>query len=88
MSPRFIQGLLAMLVGIQLATAGELLKPPAIWKDYDPDRGDFKEEIIKQETRNGLFYRESYISAYVLDEEIRVYCKYAVKEGVVRAPDS
>ncbi len=86
MSSWFIQGVLAMLVGIQLAGAGELLKPPAIWKDYDPNRGDFKEEIIKKETRNGLFYRESYISAYVLNEEIRVYCKYGVKEGVTNAP--
>ena len=88
MSSWLIQGVLVVLVGTQLAGAGELLKPPAIWQDYDPNRGDFKEEIIEKETRNGLFYRESYISPYVRNEEIRVYCKYCVKEGVANAPDS
>lgn len=60
--------------------------PQELWKDYDPDQGDFKEEIIKRETRDGILSRESYISAYVLGEEIRVYCKYSVKEGATRAP--
>jgi hypothetical protein len=50
--------------------------PAALWKDYDPNQGDFKEEIVKQETRDGIFNRDSYISAYVLGEEIRVYCRY------------
>ena len=59
---------------------------PALWKDYDPNQGEFKEEIIKQETRDGLINRESYISAYVLGEEIRVYCRFGVKEGAVKAP--
>jgi dienelactone hydrolase len=60
--------------------------PVALWKDYDPDRGDFKEEILKEETHEGILNRESYISAYVLGEEVRVYCKYSVKAGAVRAP--
>jgi dienelactone hydrolase len=60
--------------------------PPELWKDFDPDKGDFKEEIVKQETLNGIFNRESYISAYVLGEEVRVYCKYSVKEGAKHAP--
>jgi dienelactone hydrolase len=81
-----IKGTLVAWIGMQLAGAGELLNPPAIWKDYDPDKGDFKEEIVKQETKNGIFYRESYISAYVLNEDIRVFCKYSVKEGVADAP--
>ena len=81
-----IKGILAMMVGTQVAARGELLKPLAIWRDYDPNQGDFKEETIKKETRNGIFYRESYISAYVLKKEIRVYCKYSVKEGVAHAP--
>ena len=63
-----------------------LLTPSDVWKDFDPDQGDFKEEIISAETRNGIFYRESYISAYVLGEEIRVYCKYSVKEGATNVP--
>ncbi len=81
-----IEGMLAVIVGSQLAGAGELLKPPAIWKDYDPNKGDFKEEIVKKETQNGIFNRESYISAYVLGQEIRVYCVYRVKGGVKNAP--
>jgi len=44
------------------ATAGELLKPPAIWKDYDPNKGDFKEEIIKQETKDGILRARSTIT--------------------------
>ena len=86
MSTCLIKGTLVAWIGMQLAGAGELLNPPAIWKDYDPDKGDFKEEIVKQETKNGIFYRESYISAYVLNEDIRVFCKYSVKEGVADAP--
>ncbi len=60
--------------------------PPEIWAQYDPDAGDFNEEIVSESVRNGIYYRESYISAYVLGEEIRVYCKYAVKEGATNAP--
>ena len=60
--------------------------PAALWKDYDPDQGAFKEEIVKQETRDGISSRDSYISAYVLGEEIRVYCRYKVKEGAAKAP--
>jgi dienelactone hydrolase len=60
--------------------------PAALWKDYDPNKDAFKEEIVKQETRDGIFSRDSYISAYVLGEEIRVYCRYKVKEGAAKAP--
>lgn len=68
------------------AVAAEPLTPPALWKDYDPNRGDFKEEIIRQETKDGVFSRDSYISAYVLGEEVRVYCRYSVKAGAKNAP--
>ncbi len=60
--------------------------PVELWKDYDPDKGDFKEEIVVQATQNGIYFRDSYISAYVLGEEVRVFCKYAVKAGVQNAP--
>ncbi len=60
--------------------------PVTLWQDYDPDKGDFKEEIVKEETRDGILTRESYISAYVLGEEVRIYCKYSVKAGAFRAP--
>lgn len=69
-----------------LHAAESLPTPAALWKDYDPNQGDFKEEIIKQETRNGVFHRDSYISAYVLSEEIRVYCRYSVKADAVKTP--
>ena len=62
------------------------LSPTALWKNYDPDHGNFKEEIVTQETRDGIFNRDSYISAYVLGEEIRVYCRYSVKAGATKAP--
>ena len=75
-----------LATGIQLASAADPLKPPEIWKDYDPNKGDFKEEIVNKETANGIFSRQSYISAYVLDREIRVYCIYRVKEGLTNAP--
>lgn len=81
-----IAGVLAILLAIRLAGAGELLDPPALWKDFDPNKGDFKEEIIRQKTTKGIFYRESYISAYVLNQEIRVYCKYSVRAGVSNVP--
>jgi dienelactone hydrolase len=60
--------------------------PAALWKDYDPDQGDFKEEVVKVETKDGIFNWDAYISAYVLGEEIRVYCRYRVKTGAVKAP--
>lgn len=66
--------------------AHPLPTPAALWKDYDPNQRAFKEEIVKQETRDGIFSRDSYISAYVLGEEIRVYCRYKVKAGAAKAP--
>jgi dienelactone hydrolase len=86
MRPWLTRALLALAAGIQVAGGGEPLKPPAIWKDYGPGAGDFREEIVKQETTNGVFGRDSYISAYVLDQEIRVYCVYRVRAGAKAAP--
>jgi len=57
-----------------------------VWADYDPNKGDFKEEILSEETKDGIYSREFYISAYVLGEDIRVYCTYSVKAGVINAP--
>jgi dienelactone hydrolase len=67
--------------------AAHAIEPiPALWQDYDPNQGEYKEEIIKQETRDGVMSSESYISAYVLGEEIRVYCRFSVKKGAVKVP--
>ena len=60
--------------------------PPDVWKDFDPYVGDFKEEIIYEKTVNGIYEKHAYISAYVNEVEIRVFCKYAVKEGAKKAP--
>ena len=69
------------------AVAGEGIETPAeLWADYDPNAGDFKEEIVAEATKDGIYARESYISCYVLDSEIRVFCLYKVKAGAVKAP--
>jgi len=60
--------------------------PMKLWKDFNPDKGEFKEEIVREETKDGVYSRDSYISVYVLGKEIRVYCKYAVKADVKNAP--
>lgn len=65
---------------------GQLPTPPDIWKNFDPDAGDFREEIIQEETRDGIYRKQSYISAYHLGEEVRVYCKYTVKADAKNAP--
>lgn len=67
-------------------TSAPLPTPVEVWKDYDPDKGDFKEEIISQRTEGGIYSRDSYISAYVNGEEVRVFCKYAVKSGSKNVP--
>ena len=60
--------------------------PTQLWADYDPNKGDFKEEIISEETKDGIANREFYIGAYVLGEDVRVYCKYSAKAGITNAP--
>jgi dienelactone hydrolase len=77
---------LLVLSCLRASADAPLLNPKQVWADYDPNKGDFKEEIVKQETKDGFYYRESYISAYVLGEEVRVYCLYKVKEGAKKAP--
>lgn len=37
--------------------------PPEVWKDYDPDAGDFKDEIVSEATTNGIYTKDSYIRA-------------------------
>ncbi len=78
----------AILVCGGLAFAAEqvLETPSQLWAGYDPNEGDFKEEIVREETKDGIYSRDSYISCYVLDSEIRVHCLYKVKAGAVKAP--
>ncbi len=82
----FFGTLFSILFAFQSLVAAPQPTPPELWKDYNPHQGDFKEEIIKQETKDGILNKESYISAYVLNQEIRVYCKYGVKVGASKAP--
>ncbi|MEI8036944.1 MAG: prolyl oligopeptidase family serine peptidase [Verrucomicrobiota bacterium] len=83
--PVCLSGILA-LTCLRAGAAESLLNPKQVWADYDPNKGEFKEEIVKQETKDGLYYRESYISAYVVGEEVRVYTLYQVKAGAHKAP--
>jgi len=73
-----------VLVATQAVSA--LPSPPDVWKDFDPNAGDFKEEIILEEIKGGIYYRDSYISAYINGEEVRVFCKYAVRDNARNAP--
>ena len=29
--------------------------PPELWATYDPQTGDFREEIVREETKNGIY---------------------------------
>ena len=88
MKQTLIIALLLLLSASFLAaqTGGKIISPPELWKDYDPNKGDFKEELISEKTQDGIINRDTYISAYVLGEEIRVYCRYSVKNGAKKAP--
>ncbi len=59
-----------------------------MWKNYDPEAGDFKEEVIFEETKNGIYFRGSYISAYLNGQEVRGFCRYGAKAGANDAPGS
>ena len=85
---KFIPQLFFIFISLNILVihAAPLPTPPEVWKDYDPDQGDFKEKIVRQETKDGIFSKESYISAYVNGEDVRVFCKYVVKEGAKKAP--
>lgn len=72
-----------------LGAAPQTVATPSIaqvWADYDPNKGDFKEEIVKEEIKDENYYRESDITAYLLGEEVRIYCQYKVRAGALKAP--
>ena len=61
-----------LLTSLAALRAAEVPRTPMqVWADYDPNKGDFKEEIISEETKDGIYNREFYISAYVLGEDVR-----------------
>ena len=91
MKTKILAAILALTVTASILPAQEAApakhpSPPEVWKDYDPDAGDFKEEIIREETKDGIYYKDSFISAYVNGQEVRVFCKYAVKADAKNAP--
>ena len=47
--------LLSILLTVAKATP--LLTPPEVWRDYNPDKGGFKEDIVRQETKGGIFFQ-------------------------------
>ena len=60
---------------LAIAQAAPLPIPPEVWKDYDPGKGDFKEEVVRQVINDGILYKDSYFSAYINGQEVRVFCK-------------
>ena len=84
--PNFRFCLFLQSVLLTVAHAQLLPTPPEVWKGYDPNKGDFKEEVVREETKDGILYKDSYVSAYVNGDEVRVFCKYAVKAGLKKAP--
>ncbi|MHC4502028.1 MAG: alpha/beta hydrolase family protein [Planctomycetota bacterium] len=78
--------ILGVLAGARSASGAEMLKPPELWRNYDPNAGAFEEKVIKEWERDGNRFRDSYISAYVNGEKIRVYCKYAHPKGATGLP--
>ena len=45
--------------------------PPEMWAEYDPDAGEWKEEMVHESVKDGILNRETYVSAWVRGEEIR-----------------
>ena len=73
MKPKTLAAILSLTVTAstlpaQQAAPAKHPSPPEVWKDYNPDAGDFKEEIIREETKDGIYYKDSFISAYVNGE--------------------
>ena len=68
--------MLLVLFASQAVSA--LPSPREVWKDFDPETGHFKEEIIYEKTVNGIYEKHAYISTYVNEVEIRVFCKYCL----------
>ena len=54
-----------------------MLTPPQVWSTYDPDAGEFNEEILKRWADKGAQYKEVRFSAYIHGQTVRVYGIYA-----------
>ena len=81
-----ISVILGVVVGVQSVAGIDMLKPPEVWKDYDPDNGAYEEEIVKEWDEGTIHYKDFYISAYVNGEKIRMFCQYAAEKGAKKLP--
>ncbi len=76
-----------LTVTADAAAAGiEVLKPPEVWKDYDPNQGAYEEDIVKQWDDGNTHFKDVYISAYVSGQKIRMFCQYAAEKGAAQLP--
>jgi hypothetical protein len=41
--------------GVAFAAEQVLETPSQLWAGYDPNEGDFKEEIVREETKDGIY---------------------------------
>ncbi|MCY3017865.1 MAG: acetylxylan esterase [Planctomycetota bacterium] len=86
-------GVACVLAGLGLAvlaiaeeTKPEMLLPPDVWRTYDPDAGEFNEEVLKRWSEKGADYKEVYFSAYINGQTVRVYGMYAAPTGAKSVP--
>ncbi|MCY3018524.1 MAG: CIA30 family protein [Planctomycetota bacterium] len=68
------------------ARTTRMLTPPEVWSTYDPDAGEFNEEVLKRWSEKGADYKEVYFSAHINGQTVRVYGIYAVPTGAKMAP--
>jgi len=89
------KGYSILLAGILLLTAApvlpaqeppKVLTPPEVWSSYDPDAGEFNEEVLKRWTEKGADYKEVTFSAFIHGETVRVYGLYAAPSGAKSVP--
>ena len=82
----FVSVILGAVVGVGAGSAIELLTPAEVWRGYDPDKGAWEEEIVKEWDDGKIHYKDFYISAYVNGEKIRMFCQYAGEKGAKKLP--
>jgi hypothetical protein len=58
MHPRCVSSLLVLLFSCLPCLAKPHSTPPEIWAEYDPDAGDWKEEIVHESVMDGILNRE------------------------------
>lgn len=67
-------------------SAETMLTPPEVWREYDPQKGSFEEEVLKEWDAAGAHYKEVYFNAFINGQKIRVYGIYAAPIGGMNLP--